>query len=523
MARESTGVIEDLLESIPIPRMVRVRQRLERPVLQDPGEELVRRLEAGGHLGRIESGMLVAITVGSRGISNLPRIVARIVESVRGRGGEPFLVPAMGSHGGATAEGQKQMLIGMGFDEGAVGAPIRSSMDVVRLGETEVGLPVCVDRTAYEADGIILLNRIKAHTSFEGEIESGLLKMVAIGLGKQRGADSCHQLGLGCMERSIRDICRAALPQLRILFAVGLLENAFHETCRIAVLAKDEIEDREPELLVESKRLMGRLLFDTLDVLVVDEIGKDISGTGMDTNVVGRYHTGFGSGGPDITRIAVLDLNNSLRGYLKQAGIEFVEFAPHIDQSLPVFVSLTQAKTPKQAQRFVALTAFIKAGGTGVYLGGGGPHMNWANPIPASRQFPLDARIQRAAGHWMCIPRLVRKHPIFEGLPSDCMMGATYENVFTNRTLRDLPGEPIVASIGFPWFPEMDRLRRHYYGPGDVWHGADLAVVPCGQGRVIVSQLRLIEHLGSDPVADRILLNTIRYAQKQSRQCQSVE
>ena len=321
MARQSTGVIENLLKSIPIPRMVRVRQRLERPVLQDPGGELVRRLEAGGHLGHIENGMSVAITVGSRGISNLPRIVARIVESVKGRGGEPFLVPAMGSHGGATAEGQKRMLIGMGFEEGAVGAPIRSSMEVVRLGETEVGLPVCVDRTASEADGIILLNRIKAHTSFEGEIESGLLKMIAIGLGKQRGAESCHQLGFGCMERSIRDICRAALPQLEILFAVGLLENAFHETCRIAVLGKDEIEDREPELLAESKRLMGKLHFDTLDVLVVDEIGKDISGTGMDTNVVGRYHTGFGTGGPDITRIAVLDLTERSHGNATGLGI----------------------------------------------------------------------------------------------------------------------------------------------------------------------------------------------------------
>ena len=222
-------------------------------------------------------------------------------------------------------------------------------------------------------------------------------------------------------------------------------------------------------------------------------------------------------------RIAVLDLNNSLRGYLKRAGIEFGEFAPEIDRSLPVFVSLTQSKTPEQRKMFADLTAFIKAGGTGVYLGGGGPHVNWGSPIPASRQFPLKARIQRAAGHWMCIPRLVREHPIFDGLPSDCMMGAIYENVLTDRTLRDLPGEPIVASIGFPWFPEMDRLRRHYYGPGDVWHGADMAEVSCGQGRVIVSHLRLIEHLGRDPVADRILLNTIRYAQKQSRQCQSVE
>ena len=209
--------------------------------------------------------------------------------------------------------------------------------------------------------------------------------------------------------------------------------------------------------------------------------------------------------------IAVLDPNNSLRGCLKRAGIEFVEFTPDIDRSRPVFVSVTQSKTPEQWKEFAALTSLIKAGGTGVYLGGGGPHMNWGTPTPASKQFPLEARIQRAAGHWMCIPRLVREHPIFGGLPANCMMGAIYENVFTDRTLRDLPGEPIVASIGFPWFPDMDRLRRHYYGPGDVWHGADLAVVPCGEGRVIASHLRIIENLGEDPVADKILYNLIEW------------
>jgi hypothetical protein len=210
-------------------------------------------------------------------------------------------------------------------------------------------------------------------------------------------------------------------------------------------------------------------------------------------------------------RIVVLDPNNSLRGYLNRAGIEFVEFTPDIDPSLPVFVSRTQSNTPEQWKKFADLAAFIKAGGTGVYLGGGGPHMDWANPKPASEQFPLEARIQRAAGHWMCIPRLVHEHPIFDGLPSECMMGAIYENVFTDRTLRDLPGQPIVASIGFPWFPDMDPLRRHYYGPGDVWHGADLAVVPCGEGRVIASHLRLIENLGKDPVADKILFNLVNW------------
>ncbi len=210
-------------------------------------------------------------------------------------------------------------------------------------------------------------------------------------------------------------------------------------------------------------------------------------------------------------RIALLDTNNSLRDYLKRAGIEFVEFTPDIDQSLPVFVSRTESKTPVHWKKFVELTKFIKAGGTGVYLGGGGPHMNWGTPIPVSKQFPLEARIQRAAGNWTCIPRLVRQHPIFEGLPSNCMMGAVYENVFTDRTLRDLPGQPIVASIGYPWFPDMDRLRRHYYGPGDVWHGADLAVVPCGEGRVVASHLRLIENLGKDPVADKILFNLMEW------------
>jgi hypothetical protein len=213
-------------------------------------------------------------------------------------------------------------------------------------------------------------------------------------------------------------------------------------------------------------------------------------------------------------RIAVLDTNNSLRGFLKQAGIDFVEFDPNSEHSTPVFVSHTATTKPRHKKRFEDLAAFIKAGGTAVYLGGGGGWARYNETVPTSPLLPIEAQLQLASGNWICVPKLVRDHPIFDGLPTNCMMGPLYENVFAKVTLRELPGKPIAASIGYDYFPGMDRLQRHYYGPGDVWYGADLTEAPCGKGRVIVSQLRLVENLGHDPVADRILMNMIEFSQK---------
>ncbi len=315
------NVFNELLDHIPVPRMVRARQSYERPVLANPEEEFRTRLRGSGVLSAIRKGMTIAIAVGSRGISNQPLVVRALVAELKGAGAQPFLVPAMGSHGGATAEGQKAMLEGLGFGEECVGAPIRATMETVELGSAGPDLPAHIDRIAHAADGIVLVNRIKPHVAFRGPYESGLAKMITIGLGKQRGAEICHDLGFGKMAEHIPAIARTMLAQTKILFAVGLLENAYHETARIEVIPAAEILEREPALQEDAKRLSPRLAFDRLDVLVMDEIGKDISGTGFDTNVAGRYHTPYISGGPQITRLVVLDLTDKSHGNGNGLGI----------------------------------------------------------------------------------------------------------------------------------------------------------------------------------------------------------
>ncbi len=202
---------------------------------------------------------------------------------------------------------------------------------------------------------------------------------------------------------------------------------------------------------------------------------------------------------------------NSLKPFLKQAGVAFVEFDATTDRSLPVFVSRTEAKTPEQRKLFAELATFIQAGGTAVYLQGGGPHAKWGVAGTASPLLPVSARSKQAVGTWTGIPHLVKDHPIFDGLPVNEMMGPIYENVWAENTLQDVAGEPIVAAIGYDWFPDYDLRKRHYIGPGDTWWGADLAIVPLGKGRCIASQLRLLENLGKDPVADKLLMNMIRF------------
>ena len=315
------STIDTLLDPIPIPRLVKVRQSFERPQVADVAAELVAKLRAGGALARVKAGDRVAITAGSRGITGLPLVLKTIASEIRKAGGEPFLFPAMGSHGGATAEGQRDMLAGMGITEDTVGALIRASMETVEIGVSANGFPVHLDRFAAEADGIIVVNRIKPHVAFRGPCESGLMKMIVIGMGKQKGADTCHELGFGTMAENLQSMGRVTLAKANILCGVALLENAYHETARVEVIARDEIPVREPALLEEAWRLYPKLYFERLDVLIIDEIGKDISGTGFDTNVVGRYHTPYVSGGPTITRIACLDITERSHGNANGLGI----------------------------------------------------------------------------------------------------------------------------------------------------------------------------------------------------------
>ncbi len=271
------------------PKMLRVRQHFERPRVADVAAAVVAALEPLQLGRRIRPGQTVALTAGSRGIANIPLVLKTTADYLKRLGARPFLVPAMGSHGGATAEGQRHLLEGYGVTEEYVGVPIRSSMDVAPVGTTPEGYPVVLDRHAAAADHVGVVARVKPHTGFHGRVESGLLKMMMIGLGKHAGALAYHRILLERpFEPVVRSVARTVLASAPVAFGLGLVENGYDETARVEGVAPADFEAREEELLVLARRLMGRLPLREADVLVVDEIGKDVSGSGMDTNVVGR-------------------------------------------------------------------------------------------------------------------------------------------------------------------------------------------------------------------------------------------
>lgn len=312
LANPEGSSVDLLLRNIPLPLMAEVDVQYERPVLESPADTLRAKLAASGLLQNIHRGMTIAVGAGSRGIANLPSVTKALLDELKNAGAHPFLFPAMGSHGGATANGQLAVLERMGISEQSMGVPIKSSMDVVELGRTKSGLPAFMDAHAAAADGVILLNRIKPHTAFRGRIESGLTKMIVIGAGKQRGAETCHNLGFHKMDSNLRDLCDVILASKKVLFGVGLIENAYHETCRLELIPGRSIPASEPTLLEYARTLMPRVPLSPIDVLVIDEIGKDISGGGFDANVVGRYVTAdipLTEDDPRITRIAVLDIS----------------------------------------------------------------------------------------------------------------------------------------------------------------------------------------------------------------------
>jgi hypothetical protein len=268
--------------------------------------------EGRQHLSRIGRS---ASAVGSRGVADIPIIAREVVNAVKLVGAYPFIVPAMGSHGGATAEGQVEVLEQLGVTEESVGAPIRSSMDVVEVGRLPNGLPIYTDKLAYEADKIIVVNRIKPHTAFSGPIESGLMKMVTIGLGKHKGADAAHAYGFKYMAEHVPEMARIVLSKLPIIFGLASVENAYDRPAKIVAVPAEQMEHIEPNLLLEAKGLMPRLLFDPIDVLIVDEVGKDISGSGMDPNITGRSNTPYVKiSAPAISRIVILGLTEKTQG-----------------------------------------------------------------------------------------------------------------------------------------------------------------------------------------------------------------
>jgi hypothetical protein len=271
------------------PTLRRLRQQFERPQVADVAGAVRAALEPLD-LGRtIRPGQSVALTAGSRGIANIPVVLRSVVEFLKGLGARPFLVPAMGSHGGGTAEGQRQVIESYGITEAFVGASIRASMEVVSLGTTAEGYPVVLDRHAAEADHIGVVARVKPHTGYHGPIESGLLKMMMIGLGKHAGALNYHRILLEVpYDQVVRSVGRTVRARAPIAFGLALVENAYDETARIEGVRPEAFEAREEHLLGLAKRWLARLPFGQADLLIIDEIGKDVSGSGMDTNVVGR-------------------------------------------------------------------------------------------------------------------------------------------------------------------------------------------------------------------------------------------
>jgi len=300
--------------------MVKVNQIFDAPRLDDVECELRSQLRQAHIQALVKPGMSIAIAVGSRGVNRIADITRIVVEELKALKAEPFIVPSMGSHGGATAEGQVEVLRHLGVTEEGVGAPIRPSMEVNQIASLENGLPVYVDRFACQADGIVVINRVKPHTAFRGPIESGLMKMMAIGLGKQKGAEACHQLGFKHMAEHVPAMARVIMAKLPVLFGVATVENAFDQVMKLRVIPANEIEAEEKELLKLAKANMPKLWFEQIDVLVIDEIGKNISGDGFDPNVVGRYPTPYAYGGPDVTKIVVLDLTDETEGNANGIG-----------------------------------------------------------------------------------------------------------------------------------------------------------------------------------------------------------
>jgi hypothetical protein len=308
--------IEELLDEVEPPRVALVERLVDAPpALADihaaVGEAL-RSVE-------LPTGT-VAIGVGSRGVGGISDVVAALVGFLKEAGANPFIVPAMGSHGASTAEGQARVLAHLGVSEETVGCPVRATMESVKLGETPGGIAVYMDRNAYEADSVIVVNRIKPHTAFRGSVESGPTKMLAIGLGKQKGAHSVHAAGWGNIHETIPQAARVAVETGKVAFGLAVLENPDEKPYKVAAIPAANLEEAEAPLLEQAKRNLLRLPFEAMDVLVIDEIGKNISGDGADPNVTGRYPTPYATGGPEVELMVFLGLTEETGGNANGLG-----------------------------------------------------------------------------------------------------------------------------------------------------------------------------------------------------------
>src|SRR5919108_867546 len=329
------------------PNMYRIRQTFEGPAVADIPAAVRAELARVDVASMIKSGQTVALTAGSRGITDMAAIVKATVDYLTTIGAKPFVIPAMGSHGGGTADGQLDVLLHYGITEGSMGVPLRATMEVVQIGETPDGIPVWLDKYASEADHIGVINRVKPHTDFSGAIESGLFKMMTIGLGKYRGAQHYHRANVQYgYEHVIRTVGRTVLQRARIAFGLGVIENGYDQTAIIRAVRAPQFEETELELQALSKKLAAHLPFDSVHLLIVEEMGKNISGTGMDTKVIGRIMNIIEPPPthPRILRIYVRDLHDDSSGNAMGVGLaDFVSrrLVHKIDPTATYINSLT--------------------------------------------------------------------------------------------------------------------------------------------------------------------------------------
>lgn len=323
MRIRNDGTVSRLLRDVPLPRMFHAAQKFPDAHIdrEDIERAIFTEIDRVGVGERVKPGMRIAITAGSRGIRNVDEITRSVVAYVKSRGAEPFIVPAMGSHGGATAEGQKDMLAGFGITEEAMGCEIRSSMETVLLGYSELGKPVYMDKNAYESDGVILSCRLKPHNAFRGPIESGPCKMMTVGLGKQKGAEQVHSDGMDIIAKNIPTMAKVTLGTGKILFAIPCLENAYDQTMMFEAIPAENILTREPELLKIAFANMPNIIVGAGDVLIVDNVGKNFSGTGVDPNITGTFSTPYASGGVQVQRTCFLNLTPQSHGNSLGVGL----------------------------------------------------------------------------------------------------------------------------------------------------------------------------------------------------------
>jgi 3D (Asp-Asp-Asp) domain-containing protein len=338
-------IIEGGLE-IKFPKMVKIKQKLPRYQIGDIRETIIGQFNQSKINEQIAPGMSIAVAVGSRGINHLYEIVETVVNELKKRKARPFIVPAMGSHGGATSEGQRNILEGYGISEENLKILVKSSMEVIEIGKSKEGLPIYFDKNAFLADGVVPINRVKVHTDFRGEIESGLLKMLVIGLGKHKGATEIHKLGFENFHWAIPYFGSIVLKKVPIIFGIALIEDAFENIAEIKALIPSEIIDQEKELLKKSKEIMARINIPEIELLIVSEIGKNISGNGLDPNVVGRFRGKQKNDlkAPNIKRIIILDLSEKTHGNAIGIGYADITVKSLVDK-IDFPVSYTNAIT----------------------------------------------------------------------------------------------------------------------------------------------------------------------------------